>query len=94
MLTTHFGRYRDFGLYTDSLAFYGSRMFYYVWDLPIFVVMGAIGGLMGALFIKVNVKITQFRHMYIPVRWVLFCTPPYVITAQPTCAYIPAMHVV
>ncbi|DBB10920.1 TPA: hypothetical protein ACH3X3_007381 [Trebouxia sp. C0006] len=68
VLTTHFGRYRDFGLYTDSLAFYGSRMFYYVWDLPIFVGMGAIGGLMGALFIKVNVKITQFRHVYIPVR--------------------------
>ncbi len=68
VLTTHFGRYRDFGLYTDSLAFYGSRMFYYVWDLPIFVGMGAIGGLMGALFIKVNVKITQFRHIYIPVR--------------------------
>lgn len=70
VLTTHFGRYRDFGLYTDSLAFYGSRMFYYVWDLPIFVAMGAVGGLMGALFIKVNVKITQFRHLYIPVRWV------------------------
>lgn len=68
VLTTHFGRYRDFGLYTDSLAFYGSRMFYYVWDLPIFVGMGAVGGLMGALFIKVNVKITQFRHVYIPVR--------------------------
>ncbi|DBA81171.1 TPA: hypothetical protein ACH3X2_006989 [Trebouxia sp. C0005] len=47
VLTTHFGRYRDFGLYTDSLAFYGSRMFYYVWDLPIFVGMGAVGGLMG-----------------------------------------------
>lgn len=69
VLVTHFGRYRDFGLYTDSLAFYGSRMFYYVWDLPIFVGMGAIGGLMGALFIKVNVKITQFRHLYIPVRY-------------------------
>lgn len=68
VLTTHFGRYRDFGLYTDSLAFYGSRMFYYVWDLPIFVGMGALGGLMGALFIKVNVKITQLRHLYIPVR--------------------------
>lgn len=71
VLVTHFGRYRDFGLYTDSLAFYGSRMFYYVWDLPIFVGMGAVGGLMGALFIKVNVKITQFRHLYIPVRYIL-----------------------
>eukprot|EP00891_Asterochloris_glomerata_P005649 jgi/Astpho2/5649/gw1.00079.232.1_t len=68
ILTAHFGRFRDFGLYTDSLAFYGSRMFYYVWDVPIFIGMGVMGGLMGAAFIKVNVKITQLRHRYVPVR--------------------------
>lgn len=33
ILEAHFGRYRDFGLYTDSLAFYGARMFYYLWDV-------------------------------------------------------------
>lgn len=59
---------RDFGLYTDSLASYGSRMFYYVWDVPIFCLMGAIGGLMGALWVDVNIKVTAFRHKYIPVR--------------------------
>ena len=85
VLVTHFGRYRDFGLYTDSLAFYGSRMFYYVWDLPIFVGMGAVGGLMGALFIKVNVKITQFRHLYIPVRYEL-CTTATLCCCWPTYA--------
>ena len=58
----HFGRYRDFGLYTDSLAFYGARMFYYLWDVPIFMAMGAVGGVMGAGFCHFNVKVTQFRH--------------------------------
>ncbi|KAK9790124.1 hypothetical protein WJX73_008199 [Symbiochloris irregularis] len=64
----HFGRYRDFGLYTDSLAHYGSRMFYYFWDVPIFCMMGAVGGLMGALWVHLNVKITALRHKYVPVR--------------------------
>ncbi|KAK9901698.1 hypothetical protein WJX75_008976 [Coccomyxa subellipsoidea] len=68
ILNAHFGRYRDFGLYTDSLAFYGSRMFYYVWDVPIFCLMGAMGGFMGALWVHVNVKVTAFRHRFIPVR--------------------------
>ena len=64
----HFGRYRDFGLYTDSLAKYGSRMFYYWWDVPIFSLMGAVGGLMGALWVHLNVKITALRHRHVPVR--------------------------
>lgn len=83
VLQAHFGRYRDFGLYTDSLGLYGSRMFYYVWDLPIFCVMGAIGGALGALFIHLNVKVTKLRHRYIPVRsgfahyqWLSVCMPP------------------
>lgn len=62
IMQAHFGRYRDFGLYTDSLAFYGARMFYYLWDVPIFMGMGAVGGLMGAGFCHFNVKVTQFRH--------------------------------
>jgi Voltage gated chloride channel len=62
ILQSRFGRYRDFGLYTDSLAFYGARMFYYVWDVPVFILMGCIGGLMGAGFCHFNVKITQWRH--------------------------------
>ena len=44
LLRAHFGRFRDFGLYSDSLAFYGSRMFYYVWDVPLFCAIGAAGG--------------------------------------------------
>jgi hypothetical protein len=76
ILSAHFGRYRDFGLYADSLAFYGSRMFYYVWDVPIFCLMGAVGGLMGALWVHVNVRVTAFRHRCIPVRRARACRPP------------------
>ncbi|KAI7845409.1 hypothetical protein COHA_001114 [Chlorella ohadii] len=68
LLATKFGRFRDFGLYTDNYASYGSRMFYHVWDVPIFCCIGALGGLLGALFIHLNVKITQFRHRRIPFR--------------------------
>ena len=116
------------GLYTDNYAAYGSRMFYHVWDIPIFCCIGgwepragglsavqrggqgtarctecctpqrsaqhritahsaipllllldadgaslaacagALGGLLGALFIHLNVRITQFRHRHIPFR--------------------------
>ena len=45
-----------------SLAFYGARMFYYVWDVPLFMAMGAVGGLMGAGMCHFNVKVTQLRH--------------------------------
>ena len=82
ILSAHFGRYRDFGLYTDSLAFYGSRMFYYVWDVPIFCLMGAVGGLMGALWVHLNVKVTAFRHRCIPVRR---APEPFYLKALQTC---------
>lgn len=81
ILHAHFGRYRDFGLYTDSLAFYGAKMFYYVWDVPLFMCMGAVGGLMGAGFCHFNVKITQLRH-----RWALLAQTP---LPTPPNAYAP-----
>lgn len=71
LLSTKFGRFRDFGLYTDNDANLGSRMFYYIWDLPIFCCIGALGGLAGAGFIKANIKVTQWRHAWVPTgsRW-------------------------
>ncbi|KAL4855536.1 Chloride channel protein A [Chlorella vulgaris] len=68
LMATKFGRLRDFGLYNDNYAAYGSRMFYHVWDVPLFCCVGALGGLLGALFIHLNVRITQFRHRHIPFR--------------------------
>ena len=38
------------GLYTDNYAAYGSRMFYHVWDIPIFCCIGGwVGGWVGAV---------------------------------------------
>ncbi len=36
--------------------------------LPVPGPAGALGGLLGALFIHLNVRITQFRHRHIPFR--------------------------
>nr|CAD7202502.1 unnamed protein product [Timema douglasi] len=38
-------------------------------ELPIFLVMGCIGGLMGSLFNHINYKLTVFRMRYIRRKW-------------------------
>ena len=55
-----FGTHRDFGLYTDDEANYSRVFWWYFWEVPVFALMGALGGLLGALFVKINVKITRF----------------------------------
>ena len=62
-----FGTHRDFGLYTDNEADYSKNYWWYFWEVPIFFLMGVCGGLMGAAFVKMNVKITQWRARHIPV---------------------------
>lgn len=62
-----FGTHRDFGLYTDSEADYSKNYWWYFWEVPIFIAMGVCGGLLGAAFVNLNVKITQWRAKYIPV---------------------------
>ncbi|CAG9817829.1 unnamed protein product [Phaedon cochleariae] len=42
---------------------------YELFELPIFMVMGAMGGLFGALWNHINFKITVFRMRYIRPRW-------------------------
>lgn len=60
------GTHRDFGLYSDDIAHYGSKYWYYAWEIPIFVGLGVMGGLLGALFVHLNTKVTMFRQKYIP----------------------------
>lgn len=60
---------RDFGLFNDAVANYSSVYFYYVWELPIFAAMGAVGGLLGFIFIFANKHITSVRRKYIKVRY-------------------------
>lgn len=66
-LLARFGTHRDFGLFTDDQAGYSGIFWWYVWEVPIFVLMGAAGGLMGAMFIRANVRITVWRQRFIPV---------------------------
>ena len=57
-----------FRLYDDNLALYGKRYFYYVWELPVFALVGAVAGLLGALFISLNIRATALRARYVPPR--------------------------
>ncbi|KAK3090640.1 hypothetical protein FSP39_013333 [Pinctada imbricata] len=38
-------------------------------EIPIFIVMGIIGGLLGALFNHINIKLTKYRRKYITNKW-------------------------
>ncbi|CEF99187.1 Chloride channel, voltage gated [Ostreococcus tauri] len=62
-----FGTHRDFGLYTDNEADYSRNYWWYFWEVPIFILIGACGGLLGAAFVKMNVRITKWRALHIPV---------------------------
>ncbi|XP_030745389.1 H(+)/Cl(-) exchange transporter 7 [Sitophilus oryzae] len=42
---------------------------YSLLELPLFIIMGSIGGLLGALWNHINYKITVFRMRYIRPRW-------------------------
>ncbi|CAF1294693.1 unnamed protein product [Adineta ricciae] len=53
----------NFGLFKDVP---------YKWvELPLFIVMGFIGGIFGALFNQLNLRLTKFRHHYINKHWLL-----------------------
>lgn len=38
-------------------------------ELPIFIVMGFMGGIFGALFNQLNLRLTKFRSHYINKHW-------------------------
>ncbi|XP_066140064.1 H(+)/Cl(-) exchange transporter 7 [Euwallacea fornicatus] len=42
---------------------------YRMFEIPFFIIMGSIGGLLGALWNHINYKITVFRMRYIRRRW-------------------------
>ena len=46
----------------------GANYYFYAWELPIFVLMGCLGGLSGALWIKCNIALTKLRAKYVPAR--------------------------
>jgi chloride channel 7 len=97
-----FGTHRDFGLYTDDEANYSRVFWWYFWEVPLFAGLGALGGLLGALFVKLNVKITTWRQKYVPVAQrhrrhaevVFVCaataTVMFALTRFSPCAPVPA----
>ena len=61
------GGMHDFSLLADNVILPSQRFFYRLWELPIFVLIGCAGGVVGGVFVAVNIKITTLRHKYIPV---------------------------
>ncbi|VDM54238.1 unnamed protein product [Angiostrongylus costaricensis] len=42
---------------------------YNIWEVPLFLMVGIIGGLTGALFNHLNSKMTEFRKKYVSNKW-------------------------
>lgn len=56
--------------YTGLLNFGAfSNLTYEMFELYLFVAMGALGGLMGSLFNHANYKLTVFRMRYVSAKW-------------------------
>lgn len=70
-------------LYDDNLALYGKRYYYYVWELPVFVLMGVAAGLLGSAFIKLNIRATQLRARFVSPR------KPWLRLLEVPCIYPP-----
>lgn len=57
----------NFGKFDDKIISYSFI------ELPIYLMMGAAGGLFGALFNFINHKLTVFRMNYLNERWIKVC---------------------
>lgn len=42
---------------------------YQIYEIPLFMMMGALGGLLGALWNHINYKIMVFRKRYVQAKW-------------------------
>ncbi|CAH0516712.1 unnamed protein product [Peronospora belbahrii] len=57
---------------TFSFGQFQGSMAYEALDVPVFIVMGMIGGLAGAAFNGANMVLTQFRKRYVTHRYLRF----------------------
>ena len=55
-------------VHDTKIANAGAKYYFYAWELPIFVAMGCIGGLSGALWIRINIAMTRLRAQHIPTH--------------------------
>lgn len=65
-LTGHLGISRDFGLYTDAVALYSQEYWWFVWEIPVFAFIGVLGGILGVIFVKLNLQVMNLRARFIP----------------------------
>ncbi|KAL3077932.1 hypothetical protein niasHS_013461 [Heterodera schachtii] len=52
----------NFGTFDEATNVYG------IWELPFFMIVGVIGGLLGALFNYLNLKLSRFRKKYLRLK--------------------------
>ena len=57
-------------LYDDNQTEYGKIFYFYIWEVPIFLGMGVIAGLLGAAFNSFHIKCAAWRAQYVPPRLV------------------------
>ena len=57
-------------LYDDNQTEYGEIFYFYIWEVPIFLGMGVIAGLLGGAFNSFHIKCAAWRAQYVPPRLV------------------------
>ncbi|XP_031570565.1 H(+)/Cl(-) exchange transporter 7-like [Actinia tenebrosa] len=67
-------------------SFEGSP--YYGYELPIFMIMGVIGGLLGALFNAINHHLSLFRMQYVKKNWMRVLEACIVATLTVSTAFV------
>ena len=69
-------------------VFSNEAQSYQWYEIPIFLLMGFIGGVLGALFNCINYRLTLFRRRYIRTRFMKFLEPLVVVTITVTVAFV------
>ena len=66
LFSGHFGIHRMFGLYPDDVAKYSTIFYWYIWEIPLFIIVGVVGGVFSNLFVLGNKHLTLWRRRNIP----------------------------
>lgn len=57
-------------------------------EFPIFVLMGVMGGLIGALFVIINYKLTVFRYRYVRKKWMMVAETAFIAMATALAGFL------
>merc|ERR1719431_805898 len=64
------------------------RMLPKYWELPLFLLMGVLGGLLGALYNHINYRLTVFRMRYVKRPWVKMLEAMMVAAVTATAGFL------